>query len=173
VVALVVLPYKKRKNSMPAKQTIAVIGAASAEGREVLAHLLPTGHRLLLMDEAAEKLPGLQQQLHRVQPRCETDIQPCCREACWEADVVVLAKAHPTLANTLQKIKEVATTKIVVCLGQNKEETTSEIAQHLPYSKIVFMQLTAGVVTPPVISGGNKSAVEAVRNLFKIANNNQ
>ena len=161
------------KYSMPAKQTIAVIGAASAEGRVVLALLLPTGHRLLLMDKAAEKLPGLQQQLQQQQPRCETDTEQCCREACWEADVIVLAKAQPTLVDTLQKIKDVATTKIVVCLGQNKEERTSEVAQHLPHSKIVFLQLPAGAATEPEISGGNKSAVEAVHNLFKTANNNQ
>ena len=158
---------------MPVKQTIAVIGAASAEGRSVLAYLLPTGHRLLLMDEAAEKLPGLQQQLQHQQPRCETDTEPCCREACWEADVIVLAKAQPKLADTLQKIKDVATTKIVVCLGQNKEERTSEVAQHLPHSKIVFLQLPGGAAKLPEISGGNKSAVEVVRNLFKTANNNQ
>lgn len=156
-------------NSIPAKQTIAVIGAASAEGRTVLVHLLPTGHRLLLMDEAAEKLPGLQQQLQQQQPRCETDTEPCCREACWEADVIILANAQPTLASTLQKIKDVATTKIVVCMGDND----AQMQQHLPHSKIVFLQLPAGAVTPPVISGGNKPAVEAVCNLFKTADCNQ
>lgn len=156
---------------MPAKQTIAVIGAASAEGRAVLVHLLPSEHRLLLMDEAAEKLPGLQQQLQQ-QRRCETETEPCCREACWEADVIVLAKAHPTLAGTLQKIKDVATTKIVVCLWQNNPLEEEEMKQHLPHSKIVFLQLPAGATTQPMISGENKSAVETVRNLFKTANSN-
>ena len=136
----------------------------------MLAHLLPTGHRLLLMDEAAEKLPGLKQQLQQQQPRCETDTEPCCREACWEADVIILAKAQPTLAGTLQKIKDVATTKIVVCLWQNDPLVEAEMQQQLPHSKIVFLQLPAGTVTQPVISGGNKTAVEAVRNLFKTAN---
>lgn len=158
---------------MPAKQTIAVIGTASEEGKAVLAHLLPTEHRLLLMDEAAEKLPGLQQQLQLKQPQCETDTEPCCREACWEADVIVLAKAEPTLAHTLQKIKDVATTKIVVCLGKNGRETSVEVAQHLPHSKIVFLQLPAGSTTQLVITGENKSAVEAVRQLFKLTHNNQ
>ena len=138
-----------------------------------MACLLQTGHRLLLMDEAAEKLSGLQQQLQHQQPRCETDTEPCCREACWEADVIVLAKAQPTLAGTLQKIKDVATTKIVVCLVQNEEVTTSEVTQHLPHSKIVFLQLPAGAVTRPVISGENKPAVETVCNLFETINSNQ
>lgn len=164
------------KNSTSAKQTIAVIGAASAEGRAVLAHLLPLRHRLLLMDEAAEKLPGLQQLLQQQQPRCETDTEPCCREACWEADVIILAKAQPTLSDTLQNIKDVATTKIVVCLWQYDqlvEQVEAELQQQLPHSKIVFLQLPAGSVTKLVISGGNKSAVEAVHNLFETANRNQ
>ncbi len=160
---------------MPAKQTIAVIGAASAEGRAVLAHLLGAGHRLLLMDEAAEKLPRLQQQLQQQQPRCDTDTEPCCREACWEADVIILANAQPMLAGTLQKIKDVATTKIVVCLWQNDplvEQVEAEMQQHLPHSKIVFLQLPAGGTIPPVISGVNKLAVETVCNLFETANSN-
>ena len=157
---------------MPAKQTIAVIGAASTEGMAVLTCLLPTGHRLLLMDEAAEKLTALQQQLKQQQPRCETSTEPCCREACWEADVIVLAKVQPRLAQTLQKIKDVATTKIVVCLGQNEEERTLEVAQHLPHSKIVFLQLPEGAAKLPEIFSENKSALQTIRNLFKPIHSN-
>ena len=116
-----------QKNSRPAKQTIALIGATSAEGKAVLACLLPSGHRLLLMDEAAKNLSGLQQQ---VQPRCETGTR------------------------------------------QNEQAIISELEQHQPHSKIVFLQLPTGASTPPVISGGNKSAVETVCNLFKTANRN-
>ncbi len=151
---------------MPAKQTIAVIGAANAEASELLACLLPTGHRLLLMDEAAEKLSDLNQQLQHMEPRSETDIQPCCREASWEADYIVLTRSQYTRADTLQKIQDVASTKIVVCLGQIEEENRSKVAQQLPLSKIVYLQMPGGTSKMPVISGGNKIAVEAIRKLF-------
>ncbi len=151
---------------MPAKQTIAVIGAASTEARDLLAWLLPTGHRLLLMDEAAEKLSDLKQQLQHMEPQSETDIQPCCREACWEADYIVLTKSQYTRVETLQKIKDVASTKIVVCLGQIEEESKSKVAQHLPLSKIVYLHMPEGSSKMPVISGGNKIAVEAIQNVF-------
>jgi hypothetical protein len=146
------------------KETIAVIGATSEKGRLVIEHLLRNPYRLLLMDEESDKLAELKQSLAIWKTEAETDTLLCCREASWEADIIVIAKEHKTIEETAQKIKDVATTKIVIYVAEDNNNQFNLLQQLLPYSKLVQVQLTKNNA---LIMGKDTVANDTVTRLFK------
>jgi arginine/ornithine N-succinyltransferase beta subunit len=156
---------------MKHKETIAVIGAACEEGKKVIGFLINTGHRLLLMDEATEQLQSLQQALSPMYPQAEIDIIPCSREACWEADLIIIVKTQPTLEATITKIKEVATNKIVACITSGNLQPYALLQKDLPHSRIVAVQLNAKNKEPQ-FTGSHHASVDTVAALFTSAEQN-
>ncbi|HWJ30318.1 MAG TPA: 2-dehydropantoate 2-reductase N-terminal domain-containing protein [Flavisolibacter sp.] len=150
---------------MKHKETIAVIGAVSEEGQKVLGFLLQSGQRLLLMDEAADQLLLLHQSLSALHPEAEIDIQPCCREASWEADLIILAKPQPTPEAAIQKMKEVANNKIIVCFNNNDMDLLELLQKELPYSRVISMNMDKESKQSE-FAGSHQASVETVAGLF-------
>jgi len=175
---------------MNQKKTIAIIGAASQRGSRIVKNLAKANHRLLLMSEDVEGLSALSKELS--QTNSEIEVISCAKDACWEADIIIVATPYETEKEVAEKIKEVAIGKIVISisnpLDHNYEHlfpspnnsAAEELQRLLPYSKVVKTFNTAFMekfVSPVLedktadtfIAGNNGDAVEAVSELVKSA----
>lgn len=119
------------------KDTIAIIGASGNEGR-LLTNKLSTGNfRLLLMDN---DLPQLNLMLQNIDANVDISIVDCCRNASWEADIIIIAVPANQQNEVADKIKEVATQKMVVFIN-SAVDTENMLQEILPQSRLVFILL--------------------------------
>lgn len=115
---------------MATKKTIAIIGALEEKGREVVQYLAKEDYHLLLFYKETED-PAQKQ----------TDNSPgmewisCPVEACWEADIVVLAIPSEEQEEVVSGIKTVLTGKPVIDV-RNEVNAVKELETSLPHSKI-------------------------------------
>jgi 8-hydroxy-5-deazaflavin:NADPH oxidoreductase len=154
------------------KETIAVIGATGEEGRKAIGYLLRDDYRLLLVDESADRLAQLQQELLLLHPAAAIDTLPCCREASWEADIIILAKAQKTLTDTVRKIREVAANKIIISIEGIPELHYDQLQGALPHSQVVEVQWKNAQANPevsvtPQLKGNHPAAVKTAAELFQ------
>ena len=138
------------------KKTVAVIGAAESTGSAIAYGLAAAGHRVLLTDDIEKRLtpflgrlPLLLAKIRFEVSRADARIVFSAREACWEADVVILTAPAEAQAEIACRIKDVVTQKIVVSvrgpLGKTSDDVgpvpvgmaTEELTQLLPHSRIV------------------------------------
>ena len=171
---------------MTAIKTIAIVGATGNMGSAISTTLAKTGHyRLLLMANDQEKLVELKSQLDRSGTAADIYTISCAREASWEADIIIVATPYDAEKNVAEKIREVATGKIVISISNpldssyNKLVTSpdtsaaEELQKLLPNSKVVKTFNTtfaANFITPVIegkkadafIAGNNGDAVEVV-----------
>jgi len=175
---------------MAQKKTIAIVGATEKRGAFIAKNLAKGNYRLLLMSEESEKLAALRDELNSSTAEIETI--SCAKEACWEADIIIVAAPYGMVKKVAEKIKEVATGKIVVSISNPldpgyenlfPEPNTSaaeELQRLLPYSKVVKTLNTAfaenfaplaigGKAADTFIAGNNSDAVETVSQLAKDA----
>lgn len=153
--------FAGKQKGMPQKEIIAVIGAASEEGTALLSKLVQAPYRFLLMDDDSEKLAALQK---KMAPWAETDTIACCREASWEADIIIIARPQHSIEHTAQQIKEVATTKIVIGLIQTNKTQVEVLQQSLPNAIVVGLKFDD--LSAPVVQGADEATREKVRRLF-------
>jgi predicted dinucleotide-binding enzyme len=177
---------------MTTVKTIAIVGATGNMGSAIAKSLSRANYRLLLMAEAEEKLEMLKTELIIGGATTEIEINTCAKEASWEADIIVVATPYGTEKQVAEKIREVATGKIVISISNpmdssfNKGNTSpntsvaEELQKMLPYSKVVktFNTTFAGNFISPIIDGnkvdtflaGNSSdAIDTVSRIVKAA----
>ena len=65
----------------------------------------------------------------------------CAKEACWGAEVIILAVAEADLLTLARKIKEVATGKTIICVPDRQSTSISSLSDRLavvmPFSRVV------------------------------------
>lgn len=94
--------------------------------------------RLLFISENEAKKQKLIEELKHLKTAAEVDFTSCEREGCWEADMIVLYKPDIASSSLIQKIKEVATQKIVLVISKaNKQFDKPDLRKMLPNSKLV------------------------------------
>jgi predicted dinucleotide-binding enzyme len=165
---------------MAAIKTIAIIGATGSMG-SAIARSLAGKYRLLLMSSDEAKLVDLQSALNKSRSQADVFTLSCAREASWEADIIIVATPYAAEREVAEKIREVATGKIVISIsnplnGSSSELVTSgdtsaaeELQKLLPNSKVVksFMAdfitpVIAGKTVDVFVAGNNSDAVETV-----------
>jgi hypothetical protein len=125
---------------MALKNTVAIIGACSTIGT-LVAKSIAADYRLLLMDEAQSELVTLQGNIEEAQQDAEVDILNCCKDASWEADIIVVANEGTGLHELAVKMKEVSTCKIV--LHFTTAESGIDVLQHLlPHAKVATILIS-------------------------------
>lgn len=177
---------------MTTTKTIAIVGATGNMGSAIAKSLAKSGtYRLLLMATEQDKLVTLKTELAK-STKAEVFTISCAREASWEADIIIVATPYEAEKEVADKIREVATGKIVISISNplnssyNDLVTSShtsaaeELQKLLPYSKVIKTFNTtfaADFITPLIdgktadafIAGNNGDAVETVSEVVKAA----
>jgi 8-hydroxy-5-deazaflavin:NADPH oxidoreductase len=140
---------KQNKSNMSVKKTIAIIGASGDMGSALATALVNSNYRLLLMSRDKSKAGKLASYLKRQTPRAEVEIIDCEKEACWEADIILLAVPYKIEKEVAEKIREVATQKVVIDVSNPLDESyghlitapnlsaAEELQKALPHSRVV------------------------------------
>lgn len=170
---------------MATKKTIAVIGATGDMGCAFVKALANSDYRLLLMSRDKNKLGTVTANLKEKNPAADVDVVECEKEACWEADIVLMAVPYEAEREVAEKIREVTTQKVVIDVSNPINETydhlitapgtsaAEELQKALPNSKVVkaFNTIFSTDITQPnkegreiktFIAGNDGEAVQVV-----------
>lgn len=177
---------------MHTKQTIAIIGASGNMGR-VLSIGLAKGHyRLLLLDSSLEQGKALREEIVNAREDADVEVIDCYVEACWEADIILIAIPTCREQEVAGKIREMANQKIVLGItgqpqndkveqgtapGNNRVESLQAL---LPHSKVVKAKLCHPETDPShlgvdnrqgkmVLTGDDSEALETVSELLTLS----
>jgi predicted dinucleotide-binding enzyme len=126
---------------MSNRRTFAVLGVSEINSI-FLAKQIAKTNPVLLFDRDVVVLNIVYSQILSEYPNANAEMMICPNNASWEADVIILSNAAATDGNLIEKIRNVATGKIVLFL-ENKKNTnirgnSVEKWQDLfPYSKVV------------------------------------
>lgn len=152
---------------MASKKTIAIIGASGNMGSAIAKNLAKGNYRLLLFGNQKDKIDRLIDTIKKENPSAEVDGVACPVDASWEADIIIPAVKYETEKEVAERIREVATQKIVLSISNPLNETydglktapgtsaAEELQNLLPYSKVIkaFNTIFYGDFTQPVIDG--------------------
>ncbi len=177
---------------MQTNKTIAVIGATGNMGSAISKSISKGNYRLLLCATDQDKVQGLLQEIKTSNPSADVDAANCSHEASWEADIIILAVPYQIEKELAEKIKEVASNKIVISIANplnasydglvTSPDTSAaqELQKLLPNSKVVkaFNTTFAADFANPVIddkqvdafiAGNDEAALQTVSELVKTA----
>ena len=146
---------------MPAKKTIAIVGATEKEGAKLACLFAGTGYRLLLVSNNGTALTQLLDNIILNGPTAEIDTIECVKDGCWEADIIILTVSADDENEVAQMMKEVATQKIVVSISGKKSEVLRQV---LPYSKLV--KISSVLSKEIFISGEDEEANDEIAQIF-------
>lgn len=159
---------------MKAKETIAIIGATGKMGSSIAKDLSKDIYRLILMSKDVTKLSVLKDNLSTPDTKALIDIHDCAREGSWEADVIIMATPYEEEREIAEKIRDVATGKIVISVSGRpyawvttpNSSRAEELQELLPYSKIVkvFNTSFCSGFHAPAVAGGKPDAFIAANN---------
>jgi hypothetical protein len=164
---------------MAVKQTIAIIGAADNAGSALAKALAKGPYRLILFAHERERLAELGKQILTLNPLAEFETIDCALNASWEADTIIAAVGNQDKMEVAQKIKSVATQKIVLDVIYADDHISDnvipvELQNFLPNSKVVEVLIKENA-TPgePLINvfiaGRDKEALQTVKELLTVA----
>lgn len=156
---------------MSNRRTFAVLGVSETNSI-FLAKQIAKTNPVLLFDHDAVVLNTVYSQILSEHPNANTEIMICPTNASWEADVIILSNAAATDVNLIEKIRNVATGKIVIFL-ENKKNTINfksalDKLQYLfPFSKVIQSFESMDEVEDSVLLKGNdKEALKTILKLF-------
>lgn len=144
---------------MAYKNTVAIIGAATPIG-SLVAKSIVANYRLLLMDPTQPHLVLLQAEIQSINKSAEVDILPCCKNASWEADIIVVAHDGEGLEEIAVKMREVSNCKTVLHFTDQQGDK-NKLKQLLPHANVVCIQSRPPFTDPAsFIHGTDKEAKE-------------
>ncbi|HTH57661.1 MAG TPA: NAD(P)-binding domain-containing protein [Cyclobacteriaceae bacterium] len=175
---------------MAQRKTIAIVGATEKRGSSIARNLSKGNYRLLLMSDDVEKLDALKREL--VDAPAEMEAIACAKEACWEADIIIVTTPYEQEKEVAERIKEVATGKIIISVSNPLDHAyeklfpspnnsaAEELQRLLPYSKVVKTFSTAyvenfaapvveGQAADTFVAGNNGDAIETVSEMIRDA----
>jgi 8-hydroxy-5-deazaflavin:NADPH oxidoreductase len=149
---------------MATKKTIAIIGASGSMGSAIAKSLAKGNYRLLLITHHRDKGEQIINEIKSINPSADVHSMACPFDASWEADIIIPAVAYKVEKEVAEKIREVATQKIVVSISNPLNENNGlktgesksaaeELQNHLPHSKVIkaFNTVFANDFAQPVI----------------------
>lgn len=162
------------------------MGSAIAKG------IAGGNYRLLLFDSASEQLDAITEEIQQAHPGADAEPIDCAHDCSWEADIIILAVPHGAEKEIADKIRDVATQKIVISIANPVDEDFSKLTtesdtsaaeklqQWLPHSKVVkafnttfaadFEQpIITGKQADAFIAGDDEDALQPVAELVKTA----
>ncbi len=151
------------------KKTIAILGDTGNLSSGVMEGLMKQDLRLLFISENESKNIDLKKQLESVKTTAEVEFTSCERDGCWEADIIALSPMESFSAGLIQKIKEVATQKIVLEITEKNEiSQEADLSKLLPYSKVIRIQFNPAEKEFR-LTGKDPEAISGIKPLFEYA----
>jgi NAD(P)-dependent dehydrogenase (short-subunit alcohol dehydrogenase family) len=141
-------------------QTAAVIGAATPLGSRTALLLALAGCHVLLSDHDQAGSAGTLEEILRIAPGADVELLPCERTSCWEADIIVIASGITSRSRILDRIRDVATGKIVLAVG-SAAESGPALHARMPHARLVRM-----TGTKPVLGSDDAEARETIARLL-------
>ncbi len=119
--------------------SIALIGCFSPLGKVMLNQLRLIGIRPLLIGCNDEELAKLSDYVKED----EIEFNACPRDACWEADMVIVALHETHWQEIVEMIRDVVIQKPIICLKFDNEKGPENLRLALPYSKLVVANFSS------------------------------
>lgn len=125
---------------MAAKETLAFIGGTGKTCPAMISKLAQDNLRLLFVGHNKEQLEIFSRQLEKDE-KAEIEVIDCAREGCWEADIIAFTDPENVSDPVVERIRVVATQKIVLCMITEKsvldDLCMDKLGRLLPNSKVV------------------------------------
>lgn len=154
---------------MALRETVACIGLENKDPA-LIQRLAKADHRILLIRGNEGRLHPVFENVETAFPDSDMEWIPCAKEACWEADIVMLAGEAMADTAIIHKIKEVATQKIVACLFFHNDMPAGTQIQNLkkwlPYVKILELIFDSSGMEA-MLSGNDTEALVTMRDLLQ------
>lgn len=115
--------------------TIAVIGAEITDAVK-LAALAANNNSLLLFSKPENDTNLLREKIIQIYPTAEVESFACSRDACWEADDILLLIKQDELQVVADQFRDVATQK-QIGFYSHKGLSAEQLKKQFPYSVIV------------------------------------
>jgi NADPH-dependent F420 reductase len=177
---------------MNTKQVVAVIGASGNMGSALARSLSKGNYRILLCSSETEAIQSLLNEIKNNRFAADIEAVDDNIEACWEADVVILAVPYAAEKRVAETIRSVVNQKVVISVSNPLNEqcdglltqpgisAAEELQKELPNAKVVkaFNTVFASDFDQPVIqeqrldcfiAGDDEDALEIVCDLVKAA----
>lgn len=146
--------------------TVAIIGAADGVGARLAKGIAKGPYRILLIDETPATLPFLAEEIFAAGSTAMPEILRCCKDASWEADIIVMAIDDCRCKEVAVQIREVATQKpVIVFKSLQKEEAC--VQQMLPFSKVTTVTFNDEDNGNVWLSGTDEYALQIAGNMVK------
>ncbi len=152
-------------------KTVAIVGT-TGKMRGVLANeFVKAGYRLLLVAVSPTQFNRMSKYIKEITPDAVIEHVECEKEGCWEADLIILAVSRNAIQEVVEKVREVATQKVVLCISDDKSNNyfpfseAQELQQALPFSKVV----TAfnNIQSPEIlVAGDDQDAVQELSEMI-------
>ena len=137
---------------MGVRKSIAIITATDELSASIAKTLIDSNYRLLLVPGDMKKVAKLASSLMRDAYAAEVAVLECEKEACWEADVILMAVPHLLRKKIAELIQEVTIQKVVISLSNltgtyegcltSEDISIEELQDVLPYAKVVTATTT-------------------------------
>jgi len=137
---------------MKTKETIAIIGATGTTGSSIARKLSAQDYSLILTSKEKGKLRSLKNSLSSGKTNVSLDLEDCAKDVCWEADIIIMVVAYDAAKEVAEKIREVATGKVVINIADDDDpsdsvDRTGDLQKLLPDSKVMRVLATVANVT--------------------------
>lgn len=154
------------------QQTIAIFGANTPGGIQITTGLAAGKHKLLLATgENLADAQWLAIDLLKHFPDADVEVMDCGHEAAWEADILIAALSIEELTPLCEKIRDVASRKIVVHVTDAANEDVAALYESLlPHSKHVnVITEWSGKKSIVFVQSNNSEALDQVADILEEA----
>src|SRR5688572_7456835 len=180
------------KRKMKTKQVIAVIGASGEMGSAIAKTISNENYRVLLQSSDTEKVWSLIDVIRNNKPSADVEVVNHPLDACWEADIIIIAVPYAAEKEVAEIIWKVTNQKIVISVSNPLKNTDTgvattsgtsaaeELQKLLPHAKVikafntVFVKdfnhpVINGQQVDSFIAGNDHDALDVVYDLVKTA----
>ena len=167
-------------SNMKTKQTIAVLGTINEVAAGVCKNIAAGNFRLVFPGTLNTPNDWIVTEIKNTHPLADVESTVCTVDACWESDIILAFLPFSKGENTLEKIRNVANQKVVICIPVQSSESdfvnvhsngeNTGLQQLLPYCKVVVA--TPGFAGTKeriqfTITGNNEEAIETAAELLE------
>lgn len=157
---------------MAERKIIAILGEVGSFCPALAEKLAEQHLRLLFVSTKGQKNTEFSEKLRQMKPSAEIEFINCEKEGCWEADIITFTDFSYIEPELVQRIREVATQKVVLAVSEGNEGKESsgkisELRELLPHSHVFQVVLDSGKMEAE-ITGSTDDAKE-VKVIFRNA----